>query len=376
MLIADDYDPSSSAPSSSTDAWGAPADPSTSPFEQPPTDAFSTSLDADADAPTTDGERRRRAALAEEAAESSSSATGPPRAASYAFAALNVITSCAAVAIAKQMMNPQNLRSAAAAADPHPHPSPPPPPTDVPPWFRDTYKQWAAGEAGRAAVRRVARDTAVLAGASVVWYGAELGLKTARGGKDDALNPAVAGGLGAGLIGLGFFGDAAGAASASTSAAVRDALRRRVLVRSGLWAGAGASLGAWGWGEAQRARGAMLRRQQELERKHLGTSEGEVAESLDGRLLRKLARMEEAERQRLRLQQAQQAAAATGGGVVPVGEGVPRAVAVALGPPPPGGYTREEEEVRWRQLMDNPPWVGQGAGAEARAAGGGGGDQR
>jgi hypothetical protein len=101
----------------------------------------------------------------------------------------------------------------------------------------------------------------------------------------------------------------------------------------------------------------MLRRQQELEMKHLGTHGDEVATTLSIPLMRRLARMEA--EQRVRQQQQQQQQQQQGS----------KEAAPPLGPPPPGGYTREEEERRWRQLMDNPPWV---ATAQPRAEGGGG----
>jgi hypothetical protein len=104
-------------------------------------------------------------------------------------------------------------------------------------------------------VRRIARDSAVLMGASASWYGVQAAAQWARGGADDAANTAVAGAVSAAFLGAKLFGDAA---------------RGRAALRVGLWAAAGAWMGRAAWEDRQRVQQLLLKRQQELEQSEGG----------------------------------------------------------------------------------------------------------
>ncbi|GBF92685.1 hypothetical protein Rsub_05054 [Raphidocelis subcapitata] len=267
----------------------------------------------------------------------------PPAWVRYSAAGVNVAVASVALATAKQLFSPATLFGGPGAAAPG---APPPPGAaaaaakaaeELPEWMRQRYGYaWggaAGGAAGRSIVRRIARDSAVLMGASASWYGVQAAAQWARGGADDAANTTLAGAVSAAFLGAKLFGDAA---------------RGRAALRVGLWAAAGAWMGRAAWEDRRRVQQLLLKRQQELEQSHLGVPPERVKGELDRELLVRLLRRE-AKARAARVQQQVQAGA--GGGAAGAAGGGPAGAGAGAG----GGGA--DDDAAWRQLIESPPWL-------------------
>ncbi|KAI8471088.1 MAG: hypothetical protein J3K34DRAFT_244282 [Monoraphidium minutum] len=280
----------------------------------------------------------------------------PPPWVRYGITGLNIFTACVAMATAKQMMTPSNFArppgaagAAAAAAAPSAGAATAAAAAaaELPAWMRQRYGSGGSSwMPGRNIALRIARDTGVLCGASAAWYGVQGALAYARGGADDAINTAAAGATSAAFLGWRLFGDAAGGLLASPRAAARV----------GIWAAVGAWMGRAAWEDRQRVRGLLLKRQQELEQKHLHVPADRVRQNLDRELLIRLLRKEE-KVQAARIQQHMESrgavAPARGAAAAAAGAAAGTQGAAAAAP----GAQDGGEDVAWRQLIESPPWL-------------------
>jgi len=244
----------------------------------------------------------------------------------YLFNALNMVTGCATLAVAKQLFNPANFMVREKDVK------------NLPSWYASNYTK----SISKVAVRRIFYDMGVLMVASGMYQGINVGLRAARG-TDDAANLSVAGGVSAAFLGATFF----------------DTTSFR---RVGIWGVTGALLGYYGFQERQAIREQLLDRQKELEQRLMHVSADKVHTELDVNLYRRLLKLEEQDKLdhiKDHLQQqgalsapssAVAAAASDGGGSSSsnglYGEGIGG-----------DGTAAADADSAWSGLMQSAPWL-------------------